>query len=94
LALVGALVDEDACTALGLSRPEIALPPSHPNEAQTVEINVTVMATPDVPEQNRLAETVVRGLRESAGAGDGTAAIVEPVSRDVPFGKLGHGKPP
>jgi hypothetical protein len=52
------------------------------------------MATPDVPEQNRLAETVVRGLRESAGAGDGTAAIVEPVSRDVPFGKLGHGKPP
>jgi len=52
------------------------------------------MATLDVPEQNGLAETVVRSLRESAGARDGTAAIVEPVSRDVPLGKLGHRKPP
>jgi hypothetical protein len=48
------------------------------------------MALPDVPEQHRLAEAVVRGLGERAGARNGAAAIVEPVSRDVPVGKLGH----
>ena len=48
------------------------------------------MALPDVPEQDRLAEAVVRGLGERAGARDGAAAIVEPVSRDVPVGNLGH----
>ena len=48
------------------------------------------MALPDVPEQHRLAEAVVRGLGERAGARDGAAAIVEPVSRDVPVGRLGH----
>ena len=41
-------------------------------------------------EQDRLAEAVVRGLGERAGAGDSAAAIVEPVSRDVPVGRLGH----
>ena len=48
------------------------------------------MALPDVPEQHGLAEAVVRGLGERARAGDSAAAIVEPVSRDVPVGKLGH----
>src|SRR6516165_6311984 len=94
LALVGTLVDEDTGAALGLSRPEIAFPSSHPDEAQTVEIDVAVMALPDVPEQDRLAEVVVRGLRKGAGARDGAAAIVEPVSRDVPAGNLSHERPP
>src|SRR5271165_6961820 len=44
----------------------------------------------DVPEQDRLAEAVVRGLGEGARASDGTAAIVKPISRDVPVGNLGH----
>src|SRR5215831_18302390 len=90
LALVGALVDEDAGAPLGLPCPEVAFPSSHPDEAQTAEIDIAVMALPDVPEQHRLAEAVVRGLSERAGARDSAAAIVEPVSRDVPVGKLGH----
>jgi len=48
------------------------------------------MAMSDVPEQHRLAEAVVRGLGEGAGARDSAAAIVEPVSGDVPAGNLGH----
>jgi hypothetical protein len=44
----------------------------------------------DVPEQHRLAEAVVRGLGKGAGARDSAAAIVEPVSDDVPAGNLGH----
>src|SRR5271165_2417914 len=44
----------------------------------------------DVPEQDRLAEAVVRGLGEGARASNGTAAIVKPISRDVPVGNLGH----
>src|SRR5262249_58164152 len=50
LALVGAIVDEDAGAPLGLPRPEIAFPSSHPDEAQTVEIDITVMALPHMPE--------------------------------------------
>jgi hypothetical protein len=90
LARIGALVDENAGASLGLSRPEISFPSSHTNEAEVVEPDITVMAIPDVPEQNRLAESVVRGLGEGAGARDGAAAIVEPVSDDVPVGNLGH----
>jgi hypothetical protein len=45
LALVGTLVDEEAGAALGLSRPEIAFPSSHPDEAQTVEIDIAVMVS-------------------------------------------------
>src|SRR5262249_38922621 len=41
-------------------------------------------------EQNRLAEAVIRSLREGAGTRDGAAAIVEPITRDVPAGTLGH----
>src|SRR5262249_60485378 len=58
LALVGAIVDEDASAPLGLSCPEIAFPSSPPHEAQTVEIDIAVMALPDVPEQDGLAEAV------------------------------------
>jgi hypothetical protein len=43
-----------------------------------------------VPEKDRLAEAVVWGLCEGAGASDGAAAIVKPVSRDVPVGNLCH----
>jgi hypothetical protein len=48
------------------------------------------MTGPDVPEKDRLAETVVWGLREGAGASDSAAAIVEPIPRDVPVGNLSH----
>jgi hypothetical protein len=48
------------------------------------------MTGTDVPEEDRLAEAVVRGLRERAGASDGAAAIVEPITRDVPVGNLSH----
>ena len=48
------------------------------------------MTTSNVPEQDRLADAVVRGLGEGAGAGDSTAAIIEPVSRDLPVWDLEH----
>ena len=48
------------------------------------------MTGPDVPEKDRLAEAVVWGLCEGAGASDGAAAIVKPISRDVPVGNLSH----
>jgi hypothetical protein len=86
LTLVGAFVDKDAGGPLGSSRPQITFPSSHAHKAQIVEINIAVMTGPDVPEKDRLAEAVVWGLREGAGASDGAAAVVKPVSRDVPVG--------
>jgi hypothetical protein len=53
LALVGAVVNEDAGAPIGLSRPKIAFPPSHPDEAQIIEIDIAVMAMAYVPEQDR-----------------------------------------
>jgi hypothetical protein len=91
LALVSALVDEDTGCPLNLPRPEIAFPSAHPDEAETVEVDVAVVATLDMPEENRLAETVVRRLSERARARDGAAAIIKPVSCDVPSGNCGHG---
>src|SRR5262249_5260907 len=78
-ALVRALVDEETGRPLGLPSPEIAFPAPDPEEAQTVESDIAVVALPDVPEEDRLAIAVVRGLGKSAGAGNGAAAIVEPV---------------
>jgi hypothetical protein len=48
------------------------------------------MTGTDVPEEDRLAETIVGGLREGAWASDSAAAIVKPVTRDVPVGILSH----
>src|SRR5437899_2650881 len=48
------------------------------------------MAALDVPEKDRFAEAVVRGLSERAGTRDGTAAVVEPVADNVPDGTSGH----
>src|SRR5262245_11669110 len=90
LAIIRAVVDEDTGGALDLSRPEIAFPSCHADEAHTVDIDVAVMAMLDVPEQHPLAKAVVRGLGEGAGTRDGATAIVEPVSRDVPAGNLSH----
>jgi NAD(P)-dependent dehydrogenase (short-subunit alcohol dehydrogenase family) len=48
--------------------------------------------TSDVPEQDRLANAIVWGLGEGAGAGDGAAAIIKPVTGDLPIWDLGHEK--
>jgi fermentation-respiration switch protein FrsA (DUF1100 family) len=58
--------------------------------AAPIEIDIAVLAVPNVPKQDRLAGAVVRGLGERAWARNGAAAIVEPVSRDVPAGNLGQ----
>src|SRR5262249_18055364 len=84
LALVGTLVDEKTGRSFSPPRPKISVPSSHPEEAETVEIDVTVAATLDVPEEHRLAVAVVRSLGEGAGTRDGAAAVVKPVSGDVP----------
>jgi len=90
LALVGAVVNEDAGRPLAFPAQRSPSHLSYPDEAQTVEIDFAVVAMFDVPEQHRLAEAVVRGLGEGAGARHSAAAIVEPVSGDVPAGNLGH----
>src|SRR5262249_42529996 len=90
LAFVRAVVDEDASAPLGLSCPEITFPSSHSDEAQTVEIDIAEVALSDMPEQNGLAEAVIGSLSEGAGTRDGAAAIVEPITCDVPAGSLGH----
>jgi hypothetical protein len=90
LTLVGAFVDKDAGGPLGPSRPQITFPSSYTDKAQIVEIDIAVMTGPDVPEKDRLAEAVVWGLCEGAGASDGAAAIVKPISRDVPVRNLSH----
>ena len=94
LAVVGALVDKDAGGSLGLARPQVALPSPDQDEARIVKTDVAVVALPDMPKQHRLADTVIRGLREGARACDGATAIVEPVSGDAPPWNLGHRKPP
>ena len=48
------------------------------------------MTTSNVPEQDRLADAVVWGLGKGARASDSTAAIIEPVSYDVPVWDLEH----
>src|SRR5262245_18199269 len=90
LPLVGAPVDEDAGRPLNLPRPQIAFPATHPDEVEIVEVDGAVVATLDVSEENRLAEAVIRGLSKRAGARDGAATVVEPVSCDVPGGNSGH----
>ncbi|MGC2077351.1 MAG: hypothetical protein WA728_15190, partial [Xanthobacteraceae bacterium] len=65
-------------------------PSSHADKAQTVEIDIAVMTRTNVPEEDRPAEAIVWGLREGAGASDGAAAIVEPITRDVPVGNFSH----
>ena len=90
LARVGALIDEEASSSLGLPRPEITVPPTNPHETETVEIDVTIVAAFDVPEENGLAKAIVRGLRESAGTCNRAAAVVEPISADVPLWDIGH----
>ena len=43
MALVGAFIDEDARGAFGLSRPKIAFPSPHSDEAETVQVDITVL---------------------------------------------------
>ena len=50
--LVGALVDEEAGNSLDLSGPQITFPSPDPDEAQIVEIDVTVVAVANVPKQD------------------------------------------
>ena len=90
LSLVGMLVDEEAGRSLGLPRPKITFPSADPDEAETVEIDIAVPATLDVPEEDRLAEAVVWRLSERAGARDSAATVVEPLAGDLPAGTVGH----
>src|SRR5262249_4472718 len=86
LAAVSPLADENAGRSRHLAGPEISLPAADANEAEPVEIDVSVVAPLDVPEKDGFAVAVVRGLGERAGARDGAAAVVEPISQNVPGG--------
>src|SRR6516165_849072 len=61
------IVDEDAGSSLGFSRPQITLPSPDPDEAQIVEADVAIVAMPDVPKQHRLADAAIRSLRKVHG---------------------------
>src|SRR5262249_19523390 len=52
LAVVSALVDENAGRSRHLAGPEISLPAADANEAEPVEIDVSVVAPLDVPEKD------------------------------------------
>ena len=82
--------DEEAGRTFDLAGPEVALPSPDANETETIELDVAVVAATDVPEEDRFAVAVVRRLCESARTRDGAAAVVEPVSSDVPGRDLRH----
>ena len=70
--------------------PEVTVKPADPHEADVVEHHVAVAAVDDVPEEDGLAVPVIGCLCEGAGAGNGAAAVVEPVPRDPPRRCLRH----
>src|SRR5579884_1507240 len=90
LALVGALVEEDAHGDLGLAGPDVALEGAHGDHVQAVQDHVAVAALTDVPGQHPLAPVVGGRLGELAGAGDVAPADVEPVAGQPPLRNLRH----
>src|SRR4051812_18599780 len=52
LAVISVFINVEPGDPARLARPEIALPPADPHEAQVIELNVTVMALADMPEQH------------------------------------------
>src|SRR5205085_11172237 len=92
LALVGALVEEDAQRRFGLAGPDITpFDVSHRQDVQTVERHVAVVPLPDVVGQHAAADVVGRRLRELAWTWDIAATDIEPVTRDVPLENGYHG---
>src|SRR6267143_3450037 len=92
LSRVCALFDEEAGRPFDLPRPQVALPSADANVTETIEVDVAVVAATDVPEEDRFAVAIVRCLGEGARARDGAAAVVEPVSSDVPRWDLRHAR--
>src|SRR5205085_10844499 len=94
LPVIGMLVDVESGDAARLTRPQIALPAADSHKAQIVELDVAVMALAHMPEQHRLAKAVIRRLRKGAGACNRAAAIVEPVTEEVPMRDVAHRSAP
>jgi hypothetical protein len=67
MALIGALVDKDAGGTVDLTGPQIALPSPYPDKAQIIEVDIAVVALPDVPKQDRLEDAVVRAYAKVHG---------------------------
>src|SRR5262249_11923333 len=63
---------------------------ANPYKTEIVEPDTAVMTLADVPEQHGLAKTIVGCLGEGAGAGNRAAAIVKPVTDDMPARNLAH----
>src|SRR5215472_9463480 len=84
------IIDVETGDSGRLSRPKVALPAPDPHKAEVVELDVAVVALPDMPEQHRLAEAVIRRLGKGARAGNRTTAVVEPVADDMPARKVAH----
>jgi hypothetical protein len=57
-------------------------PPARPLNAQR---DAAIMTFAYVPEEDKLAQVVVRCLAERAGTGDGATAVVEPIAGYVPI---------
>jgi hypothetical protein len=90
LTLIGTVVNEEPGCSFHLSRPKVTIPPYNSDKAKIVEVYVPVVPTLDMPEHDCLTEAIVRGLSESTWTRDGTAAVVEPISGDVPLWHLIH----
>src|SRR5262249_14396157 len=91
LALVGLLVDVEAHRDLALAEPEIAFELPERDEVQPVELDVAELSRPHMPGEHALAMIAGRRLRKFAGAGNVTAADVEPVAGEPPLRNRVHG---
>jgi hypothetical protein len=88
LSVARSVVDNYASAPQRIVGPKVSLKISYYGYAEIIEFNVIEMTFPDMPEKNELTKVVVRGLSERAGTGNRAAAVVEPITLDVPIGVI------
>ena len=94
LCIICMIVDIHAANARSLPRPEVALPTTDPDKAQILELDVAEMALVDMPKQHRLAKPVVWRLSKGTRARDRAAAVVKPLTDEVPTRDVAHEQSP
>src|SRR5690606_34265645 len=93
LFFVAALVHEDRVLEVAGVLPNVAAERPDHRDVEAVELYVAVAAFLDVPDENALAELVVRRLGPGARTWDRAPAHVEPLTLEPPLLDLGHDSP-